>query len=87
MKKSSVIFGLLAVVVLVLSACGPAATVAPTAAPTIKVGMVTDTGGIDDKSFNNLSGKASSRGFPSWEFPVNISNHTSRLIMQRTSSS
>jgi len=62
MKKSSVIFGLLAVVVLVLSACGPAATVAPTAAPTIKVGMVTDTGGIDDKSFNNLSWQGVQQG-------------------------
>jgi basic membrane protein A len=62
MKKSSVIFGLLAVVVLALSACGPAATTAPTAAPAIKVGMVTDTGGIDDKSFNNLSWQGVQQG-------------------------
>lgn len=37
-----------------------APTMAPTMAPTLpsfKVGMVTDTGGIDDKSFNNLSWK------------------------------
>ena len=77
MKKSSVIFGLLAVMVMVLSACGPAATVAPTTAPVapttapvvpttapvaptvaptvapvIKVGEVTDLGGVNDKSFN-----------------------------------
>ncbi|HEY5157457.1 MAG TPA: BMP family ABC transporter substrate-binding protein, partial [Anaerolineales bacterium] len=51
MKRSSVIFGILAVVVLVLSACGPAATTAP-AAPAIKVGEVTDLGGVNDKSFN-----------------------------------
>jgi len=57
MKKSSVIFGLLAVVVLVLSACGPAATTVPTTGPALKVGMVTDTGGIDDKSFNAASWK------------------------------
>jgi basic membrane protein A and related proteins len=30
-------------------------TVAATTAPAVKVGMVTDTGGIDDKSFNALS--------------------------------
>jgi len=77
MKKSSVVFGLLAVMVIVLSACGPAATVAPTTAPVapttapvvpttapvaptvapttapvIKVGEVTDLGGVNDKSFN-----------------------------------
>jgi len=51
MKRISVIFGILAVVVLVLSACGPAATTAP-AAPKIKVGEVTDLGGVNDKSFN-----------------------------------
>ena len=52
MKKSSVIFCLLAVAVLTLSACGPAATtVAPTAVP-FRVGFVTDTGGIADKAFN-----------------------------------
>jgi basic membrane protein A len=73
MKKSSVIFSLLAVVVLMLSACGPAVTtvapvvpVPPTAVPPVvvpptavpptavpfRVGFVTDTAGIADKSFN-----------------------------------
>ena len=69
MKKSSILFGLLAVAVMVLSACGPAATVAPatvapaTAVPAITgsdcskanvfcVGVVTDVGKVDDKSFN-----------------------------------
>jgi basic membrane protein A len=37
------------------TAVPPTATTAPTAGPKISVGMVTDTGGIDDKSFNNLS--------------------------------
>ncbi len=37
----------------------PAATVAPTtaSAPSVNVGIVTDTGGIDDKSFNSLAWK------------------------------
>jgi len=64
MKKFSALFGILAVLVLVLTACGP--KVEPTAAPTtaateppvvppavpFKVGFVTDTAGIADKSFN-----------------------------------
>jgi len=37
------------------------ATTAPTT-PVIKVGMVTDTGGIDDKSFNNLSWQGVQQG-------------------------
>ena len=59
MKKISAVFTIMVAVAFVLSACGPAATTAApaTQAPTpkISVGMVTDTGGIDDKSFNNLS--------------------------------
>jgi len=83
MKKISSIFALLVVAVMVLTACGPAATtlapatqppatVAPaTEAPTatmapatatmapvkLKVGEVTDLGGVDDKSFNALAWK------------------------------
>ena len=54
MKKLSAVFTILVAVVFVLSACGPAATTAaPTAAaPKIKVGEVTDLGGVNDKSFN-----------------------------------
>jgi basic membrane protein A and related proteins len=33
----------------------PVATVAPTSAPSFNVGIITDTGGIDDKSFNHLA--------------------------------
>ena len=49
MKKMSVAFTLLIVVAFVLTACGPAA--APTATK-IKIGEVTDLGGVNDKSFN-----------------------------------
>jgi basic membrane protein A len=65
MKKMSAVFTILVAVIFVLSACGPAATTAapaPTAAPKISVGMVTDTGGIDDKSFNNLSWQGVQKG-------------------------
>lgn len=52
MKKFSVILAVVMLLSLVLSACQPAAT--PTAAPEVakKICQVTDTGGIDDKSFN-----------------------------------
>ena len=49
MKKLSAVFTVLVAVVFVLSACGPAA--AP-AAGKIKIGEVTDLGGVNDKSFN-----------------------------------
>jgi basic membrane protein A len=57
MKRISVVFTVVMVATLLLSACGPAApTVAPTAVPPTKVpfrvGFVTDTAGIADKSFN-----------------------------------
>jgi basic membrane protein A len=67
MKRISTIFAVLAVFVMLLSACGPAPTtpapvvvpptavpptaVPPTAVP-FRVGFVTDTAGIADKSFN-----------------------------------
>jgi basic membrane protein A len=53
MKKLYVVFAMLLVVVMLLTACGPK----PTAAPKIKVGEVTDMGGVDDKSFNALGWK------------------------------
>ena len=52
MKKITFIFTLLIVAVLVLTACGPAAS-----SSKIKVGEVTDLGGVDDKSFNALGWK------------------------------
>ncbi len=47
----------LLIVVTLLAACGPQPTEAPTEAPAevFKAGMVTDVGGIDDKSFNATS--------------------------------
>lgn len=63
MKKLSFVLAVLMIASVLLSACGPAATTAPTEAvvateapkpttPPYKVGFVTDTGGIDDGSFN-----------------------------------
>ena len=44
-------------VAMVLAACGSSSTGggASTPSPTIKVGLVTDTGGLNDKSFNHLA--------------------------------
>jgi len=62
MKKLSFLMAVLMIASILLSACGTTATTAPTqaVAPTAvvptavpyKVGFVTDTGGIDDQSFN-----------------------------------
>jgi basic membrane protein A len=52
MRKLFVLVGLLVVASLVLAACAPAAT--PTAEP-LKVGVVTDVGQLEDKSFNQSS--------------------------------
>ncbi len=58
MKKMSFVFTLLAAAAILLSACGPAATPATQApAAKIKVGEVTDLGGVNDKSFNALAWK------------------------------
>jgi basic membrane protein A len=63
MKKISIVFTIVAAVAMLLSACGPAATTAapatqaPAPAPKIKVGEITDMGGVDDKSFNALAWK------------------------------
>lgn len=62
MKKFSLMLAVVMVLALVLSACTPAATPAPaeptaTTAPKVKACQVTDTGGIDDKSFNATAWK------------------------------
>ncbi len=55
MRKVMGFLSLLVVLSLLLTACAPAAT--PTPAPKIKVGQVTDVGGIDDRSFNQTAWK------------------------------
>jgi len=56
-KKVTLVLAVLVVASLLLAACQPAAT--PTAAPEkkIKACQITDTGGIDDRSFNATSWK------------------------------
>ena len=66
-------FWLLAVLVLALAGCGsddeststtapePATTTTAAAGPAIKVGLVTDIGGLDDRSFNFLANKGLQR--------------------------
>jgi len=63
-KKLFAVMSLLIIAAFVLVACAPEATPAPEepvveepAAPSIKVCQVTDTGGIDDKSFNATAWK------------------------------
>ncbi len=58
-KKLLAVLSLLIIAAFVLVACAPAATEEPEApeAPAIKACQVTDTGGIDDKSFNATAWK------------------------------
>jgi len=53
MKKLFALFALLLITTMVLSACAPAATPAPTTKH--KVGVVTDVGQLEDKSFNQAA--------------------------------
>src|SRR5512139_204495 len=58
MKKLYTVMALVIVAVLVLAACGGAATPAPATQPPaekLKVGVVTDVGQLEDKSFNQAS--------------------------------
>ena len=55
-KKIIAILSVLIVSSMILAACGTTATEAP-AAPKLKVCQITDTGGIDDKSFNATAWK------------------------------
>jgi basic membrane protein A len=52
MKRFSNFLAIFAVMVMVLTACGPTATEVPPTASAFRVGFVTDTAGIADKSFN-----------------------------------
>jgi basic membrane protein A len=53
MKKLHIVFAILLVASVLLAACAPAATQAPT--QKLKVGVVTDVGQLEDKSFNQAS--------------------------------
>ena len=59
MKRSRLPIVTLGVLVLlfvpILSACGTSSGGATSTAPTVKVGLVTDTGGLNDKGFNHLA--------------------------------
>ena len=58
MKKLYTVIALVIVAVLVLTACGGAATPAPATQPPaekLKIGVVTDVGQLEDKSFNQAS--------------------------------
>ena len=54
MKKLYAVFVMLLMAAMLLTACGPKPTPLP---PALKVGEVTDMGGVDDKSFNALGWK------------------------------
>ena len=53
---------LFATLAIVLSACGAAATPVPATPGPLKIGMVTDVGTLDDKSFNEASWKGAQDG-------------------------
>src|ERR1700693_2427949 len=53
MKQSQLRFFGLGVALLLLAGCGGTTTTPP--AKVVKVGLVTDTGGLNDKSFNHLA--------------------------------
>jgi basic membrane protein A and related proteins len=63
-KKIYILMAVLIIASMALAACQPAATPTEPAAPmepALKVCQVTDTGGIDDKSFNATAWKGSKR--------------------------
>lgn len=62
MRTRSIAVALFATMAIVLSACGASGTPAPSAAAGLKIGMVTDVGTLDDKSFNEASWKGTQDG-------------------------
>jgi basic membrane protein A and related proteins len=56
-KRLSIFVSIIMLASLLLSACAPAATPTPAAEAKIKICEVTDTGGVDDKSFNATAWK------------------------------
>jgi basic membrane protein A len=56
-KRLTVVVSILVLASMLLSACAPAAAPAPAGEKKVKVCQITDTGGIDDKSFNETAWK------------------------------
>jgi basic membrane protein A len=59
MRTRSTIFAVFATLAIILSACTGSGTPAP---KTLKIGLVTDVGGLDDKSFNQASWQGTQDG-------------------------
>jgi len=56
-KRLSVVVSILVLASMILSACAPAAAPAPAGEKKVKICQIADTGGIDDKSFNETAWK------------------------------
>ena len=82
-KKLYAVVAILVLATLVFSACAPKATEVPAAK--IKVCQVTDTGGIDDKSFNATAWKGVTMPRHTWASKANTWNPKKSLITKRTS--
>lgn len=89
MNKKIAGIGLASIAVLSLAACGHrGASKSGGKSDSLKVAMVTDTGGVDDKSFNQSGWE----GMQAWarrmalkkELVLTISNRQVNLIMQLT---
>ena len=66
-KKMYVLFAVLLMASMLLAACQPAAPAAPAEEEmTYKICQVTDTGGIDDKSFNATAWKGVQDAIACW---------------------
>ncbi len=81
-KKFSLLLAIVLIASLVLSACST--TAAPKATGK-KICQVTDTGGIDDKSFNATAWKGATDAQKELGFEAKYSNHSNRQITIRTS--
>ena len=55
MKKLYTVMAIIIIAMLVLAACAPAATATQAPAAKLKIGVVTDVGQLEDKSFNQAS--------------------------------
>ena len=79
-KKSMLVLAVLMVGSILLSACGPT----DGAGDEIKVCQITDTGGIDDKSFNQTAWKGVRTQKKPWASKVITWNHRKLPITRST---